>query len=186
MSDCFRRERRRDERMRRRGSVAACAVLLVAHQFLPAAAAGGDLICYGRADFNCDWVVDGQDLSYVLGSWGTSSNAIDLDGNCTIDGGDLAIVLGSWGALPEMSDFVPFTFDNESVSLCLGGDSINAVLDGELFPDPYSGGYFGEITVELESSVHVSIQYTGDQTTVMTGTSEMLIDGSDPASTLYL
>lgn len=49
-------------------------------------------------DFNDDHVVDGTDLAYVLGSWGTDLG--DLDGDGTTGGSDLAIILGAWGACP--------------------------------------------------------------------------------------
>ena len=51
-------------------------------------------------DTDCNLVVDGSDLSVVLGNWGpcTSANCVaDLDGNGTVDGADLSILLGNWG-----------------------------------------------------------------------------------------
>ena len=52
-------------------------------------------------DINDDDVVDGSDLSQVLGVWGSSSELHDLDGNGVVDGADLTIILGEWGACPE-------------------------------------------------------------------------------------
>jgi len=46
------------------------------------------------ADLNCDGNVNGADLAFVLGSWGTPDSDINGDGNT--DGADLALVLGSW------------------------------------------------------------------------------------------
>ena len=52
-------------------------------------------------DLNDDEVVDGTDISVILGYWGQNDPAYDLDGNGVIDGSDLAIVLGWWGACPQ-------------------------------------------------------------------------------------
>ncbi len=47
-------------------------------------------------DGNC--IVNGSDLSIVLGEWGTTDSIADLDGSGVVDGGDLTIVLGGWGS----------------------------------------------------------------------------------------
>lgn len=47
-------------------------------------------------DINLDGIVDGSDLAFVLGNWGTPGIG-DLNGDGTTDGQDLAIVLGYWG-----------------------------------------------------------------------------------------
>ena len=52
-------------------------------------------------DINDDDVVNGSDLSQMLGFWGTASALHDLDGNGLVDGADLAVVLGEWGPCPE-------------------------------------------------------------------------------------
>lgn len=52
-------------------------------------------------DLNNDDVVNGGDVSLVLGYWGTANEAYDLDGNGLIDGVDLAIVLGDRGVCPS-------------------------------------------------------------------------------------
>lgn len=51
--------------------------------------------CVG--DLNDDGIVDGVDLSLLLGAWATSDCEYSLDGDCTIDGADLTILLGNWG-----------------------------------------------------------------------------------------
>lgn len=52
-------------------------------------------------DLTGDRIVDGSDISMVLGYWGQDNPAYDIDGNGLIDGADLAIVLGWWGVCPE-------------------------------------------------------------------------------------
>ena len=49
------------------------------------------------ADVNGDGVVDGADLTQLLGAWGTDDARYDLDGSGQVDGGDLTILLGAWG-----------------------------------------------------------------------------------------
>jgi hypothetical protein len=48
-------------------------------------------------DLTGDGLVDGADLSRLLGSWGTNDPLPDLDSNGTVDGADLAALLGCWG-----------------------------------------------------------------------------------------
>jgi len=50
-----------------------------------------------RADLNCDGVVNGADLGILLGAWGRSEGAPDIDGSGAVDGGDLGLLLGDWG-----------------------------------------------------------------------------------------
>ena len=52
-------------------------------------------------DIDGNGVVNGADLSLVLGAWATSDATADIDGSGTVDGADLALVLGSWGSCPE-------------------------------------------------------------------------------------
>ena len=52
-------------------------------------------------DITGDGVVNGSDLSQMLGFWGTASELHDLDGNGQVDGADLAVVLGEWGSCPQ-------------------------------------------------------------------------------------
>lgn len=54
-----------------------------------------------EGDINGDGVVDGTDVSLILGYWGSANSMYDLDGNSIVDGGDLAMVLGGWGPCPE-------------------------------------------------------------------------------------
>ncbi len=56
-------------------------------------AASGNAI---PGDLNGDGLVDGADLSILLGAWGTTLPEADLDGSGSVDAGDLAVLLGSW------------------------------------------------------------------------------------------
>lgn len=47
-------------------------------------------------DFNGDSIVDGVDLSQLLGYWGTSNQTYDINGDLIVDGADLTIVLANW------------------------------------------------------------------------------------------
>ncbi len=47
-------------------------------------------------DFNGDSIVDGVDLSQLLGYWGTSNETYDINGDLIVDGADLTIVLANW------------------------------------------------------------------------------------------
>jgi len=50
------------------------------------------------ADLNCDGIVDGADLSILLGSWGLGGDpAADLTGDGIVNGADLSTLLGAWG-----------------------------------------------------------------------------------------
>ena len=49
------------------------------------------------SDLNRDGLVDGADLSILLGEWGTGGEA-DFDGNGIVDGADLTTMLGAWSA----------------------------------------------------------------------------------------
>ena len=54
------------------------------------------------ADLNQDGVVDGADLTFVLGLWGSCSGVADCPGDLTGDwvvgGADITVVLANWGA----------------------------------------------------------------------------------------
>ena len=53
-----------------------------------------------RGDFNLDGVIDGTDLSFVLGAWGvTGDHAADLNRDGEVAGEDLAVLLAAWGTL---------------------------------------------------------------------------------------
>ena len=51
-------------------------------------------------DLNDDGIVDGADLSALLGAWGTSGGPADIDHSGLVDGADLAALLGYWGPCP--------------------------------------------------------------------------------------
>ena len=53
------------------------------------------------ADLNGDGVVNGSDLSSLLGFWNQSGVPQDISGDDFVDGTDLSILLGFWGACPE-------------------------------------------------------------------------------------
>ena len=58
------------------------------------------IVCTG--DVNGDLVVDGTDLSIVLGFWGSCNEcAADLNVDGLVDGTDLSTVLGFWGTVCE-------------------------------------------------------------------------------------
>lgn len=48
-------------------------------------------------DINHDGSVNGIDLAYVLGDWGTANPRSDLDHDGLVSGSDLATVLANWG-----------------------------------------------------------------------------------------
>ena len=48
-------------------------------------------------DLNGDGIVDGADLSALLGDWNQAGSAADIDGDGLVDGFDLTLLLGSWG-----------------------------------------------------------------------------------------
>ena len=49
------------------------------------------------ADLNRDGVVDGADLAFLLGAWGSNDPDADINGDGIVDGRDLAELLGQWG-----------------------------------------------------------------------------------------
>ena len=57
------------------------------------------LSCDG--DINEDGVVNGIDISLILGYWGRDVPEYDMDGSGLIDGADLATILGWWGPCPS-------------------------------------------------------------------------------------
>ena len=48
-----------------------------------------------QGDLNGDGIVDGVDLTLLLGGWGTAGPG-DLNGDGMVDGADLAILLALW------------------------------------------------------------------------------------------
>ncbi len=59
---------------------------------------GGDVTCIG--DLNGDGIVDGADLTILLGAWGTDDPVADLNEDGLVDGADLTLMLGAWGVCP--------------------------------------------------------------------------------------
>lgn len=69
------------------------------------------------ADLTGDGLVDGADLTILLGQWGGPGSA-DLNGNGFVDGADLTVMLGEWGPCPvnpcigvDCDDREPCTLD---------------------------------------------------------------------------
>lgn len=54
--------------------------------------------CLG--DFDDTGVVDGADLTQLLGAWGSDDPEYDLDGVPGVNGADLTVLLGNWGPCP--------------------------------------------------------------------------------------
>ena len=60
---------------------------------------------YDRGDLTLDGVVDGADLAFMLGLWGSANSPIgDLNADGLIDGADLAQLLGHWGGRQQRPD----------------------------------------------------------------------------------
>lgn len=53
------------------------------------------ICCTG--DLTGDGVIDGADLTTLLGDWGTDSCQSDITGDGLVDGADLSALLGGWG-----------------------------------------------------------------------------------------
>ena len=53
-------------------------------------------------DVNFDGIVNGADISVLLGFWGLNGKpvAADINKDGSVDGADLAQLLGSWGECP--------------------------------------------------------------------------------------
>jgi hypothetical protein len=53
-------------------------------------------------DLNNDAVVNGGDISVLLGFWGQSGKGVlgDINGDGLVDAADLAMLLSSWGKCP--------------------------------------------------------------------------------------
>ena len=52
-------------------------------------------------DINGDEIVNGADLSLLLGAWLSADAGADLNEDGTVNGADLALLLGAWGACSE-------------------------------------------------------------------------------------
>ena len=151
---------------------------MLANQFVPVAMAG-DPFCHHPSDFNCDQVVDGEDLAMLLGSWGDSGSGHDLDGDCSIGGGDLAMVLGDWGPVPEHEGIKDVIFEDRFLSLCLGAESIDAVVDGAIHFNPLTYEPDGFVNLTYAEGGYVALQYTSGSVVMMCGETKMLLDTSD-------
>ena len=51
-------------------------------------------------DLDGDAIVDGADLTLLLGEWGQAQSYADITEDGLVDGADLAALLGAWGACP--------------------------------------------------------------------------------------
>ena len=166
-------------RTRDRGHALACAMLMLLAQSAPCALAD-EVFCHHAIDLNCDQVVDGQDLSMVLGAWGTADRSRDFDRSCSVDGGDLAMILGGWGAVPEPPVLSAITFENEPIRLCTGSDSIVVIIDGDLTIDPDAFTPTGELSVTLQQGVSVEMAFEASTLIMTSGNSKIYINGTDP------
>jgi len=54
-----------------------------------------DTLCLG--DLNFDDIIDGADITFIVGLWGQNGGPADLNGDGTVNGADLTIVLSNWG-----------------------------------------------------------------------------------------
>ena len=65
---------------------------------------GGNLVCSCAGDLNGDDIVDGGDLTILLGEWGPcpagTACIADMNGDSLVDGADLNLILGGWGVCP--------------------------------------------------------------------------------------
>ena len=153
----------------RKGHAAACAVLLLGNLLAPMAIADDGRLCYSKTDVNCDWIVDGQDLSMLLGAWGQSNTSLDLNRDCIVNGGDLAMMLGTWGALPEIPEWEDMTFENEAVSLCIEGGSFNAIVTGDIVREPGTSVVEGSVHVDLGGGAVTEISFSGESVLLRAG-----------------
>jgi hypothetical protein len=63
-------------------------------------ACSGDIWPGDGSDDDSAGVVDGDDLAYLMSSWGTFGGPADIDGNGIVGAGDLTYLLGAWGPCP--------------------------------------------------------------------------------------
>lgn len=50
------------------------------------------------ADLDGSGLVDGADLTILLGAWSSAKSPADLNGDSTVDAADMAVLLNSWGS----------------------------------------------------------------------------------------
>ena len=56
--------------------------------------------CDCPIDLNGDGVVDGYELTYLLGAWGSDDPVADVNDDGIVDGADLTDILAYWGQCP--------------------------------------------------------------------------------------
>ena len=84
-------------------------------------------------DFNLDGTVNGQDLSSLLGNWGTNNPPYDINGDGLVEGGDLATLLSQWA-----QDCNPF---NPGIGIVYG--PVFATVTSTGLPDHPTGPFDG-------------------------------------------
>lgn len=97
---------------------------------------------YCPADINRDRLIDGADLTAMLGDWGSIDSPADLTGDNLVDGADLAQLLGEWGLCPLQGSWQVLV--NAPVAPYLHHDSI-AVIGETLWICNVSGQIFKSI-----------------------------------------
>ena len=64
---------------------------------------GGNTIatsCDCPTDINGDGIVNGADLTFLFGFWGSNDAVADVNSDGIVDGADLTVMLDAWGACP--------------------------------------------------------------------------------------
>jgi len=150
---------------------------MIANGLAPMAALAQDVPCHVRADFNCDQVVDGQDLGVLLSNWGTNSPGIDLNGNCEVEGGDLGLILANWGALPETPRLAPVRLEQEEVTICLGESQISGKISSDLQINPERAVFEGWATASIGSDIVGTMAFSNGSALIRVGGTKVLIDG---------
>ncbi len=54
-----------------------------------------DCACY--TDLSSDGLIDGKDLTILLGDWGVAMSPADFNNDGMVDGADLTLLLSTWG-----------------------------------------------------------------------------------------
>ena len=171
----------------RRGSVAACTVLMIANTLAPAVALGDDGDrCHVRADYNCDQVVDGQDLGILLSKWGTRSSAVDLNGDCEIGGGDLGMMLATWGVSFDSPQLEPIQMNQKVVSICIGDSEIAGTISSELEINPDRSVFEGWATVSMGTDVFGTMAFSAGSVMISVGGTRVVIDGDTAHDTMLV
>lgn len=176
----------RNRLFRRSGHAAALILLMVVNLFAPAVLHADDTPCYGSSDFNCDRVVDGTDLAFLLSNWDAPMKSFDLDGDCRVGGGDLAIMLGGWGALPAVPDLEPVELNSELVSFCLGNDVLAALITSDLQVRNDLQVLEGTARVILAPGVQISMTLANGSLMATFGETEVTIDGNTAANQIIV